>query len=255
MSDSQAGYEPRTAARRLIGCAGWTIPKEAVAAFPEAGSHLERYAAVFPAVEINSSFYRPHRPQTYARWAASVPPDFRFSVKLPRAITHDARLRDPDEALDRFLLEAGELGAKLGCILVQLPPSAAFESDVVRDFLPRLRARFPCMLALEGRHRTWFGEAATDLLREHGVTRVFADPAAGQAGPHVPTTAASYLRLHGSPQIYYSRYPSDFLDDVAGRLARAVDAGADAWCIFDNTAAGAAVPNALEVLHGAGVAA
>ena len=196
MNDCQA----RSAPRRLIGCAGWTIPKEAAAPFPEAGSHLERYAAQFPAVEINSSFYRPHRPQTYARWAASVPADFRFSVKLPRAITHDARLRDPDEALDRFLLEAGELGTKLGCVLVQLPPSAAFESDVVRDFLPRLRARFPCMLALEGRHRTWFGEAATDALREHGVTRVFADPAAGQPGPHVPTTELSPSPTHPQPQ-------------------------------------------------------
>jgi len=250
MSDSQAGYAPRTAARRLIGCAGWTIPKEAVAAFPEAGSHLERYAAVFPAVEINSSFYRPHRPQTYARWAASVPPDFRFSVKLPRAITHDARLRDPDEALDRFLLEAGELGAKLGCILVQLPPSAAFESDVVRDFLPRLRARFPCMLALEGRHPTWFGQAATTLLREHGVTRVSADPPAGQPGPHVATTAATYLRLHGTPRIYYSAYPPESLREVEGRIAAMARPGADLWCIFDNTAEGHAVPNALEVLRG-----
>jgi uncharacterized protein YecE (DUF72 family) len=89
----------------LIGCAGWNIPKEAAAAFPPAGSHLERYAAVFPVVEINSSFYKPHQPKTYARWADSVPPDFRFAVKVPRAITHDAAMRDIDELLARF---AGE---------------------------------------------------------------------------------------------------------------------------------------------------
>jgi uncharacterized protein YecE (DUF72 family) len=239
------------AGRRLVGCAGWSLRQEQAADFPVEGSHLERYATVFPAVEINSSFYRPHRPQTYARWAASVPDGFRFSVKLPRTITHDARLAGVDELLDRFLLEAGELGPKLGCVLVQLPPKGSFDPALAADFLPRLRARFPCMLALEARHPTWFDDEATALLVEHGVTRVIADPAAGQPGPHVPTTAATYLRLHGAPTIYYSSYPPEFLHKVEARLARCQERGADAWCIFDNTASGAAVPNALDVLRGA----
>jgi uncharacterized protein YecE (DUF72 family) len=238
--------------RRLVGCAGWGISKEAAAAFPQEGSHLERYAAVFPAVEINSSFYRPHQPVTYARWAASVPDAFRFSVKLPKAISHEARLRDADELLDRFLREAGELGPKLGCVLVQLPPSGMFDEDVVRAFLPRLRERFPCMLALEGRHPSWFGAAATDLLREHGVTRVIADPPAGQPGEHVPTAAAVYIRLHGAPRIYYSPYPRETLERVARQVAQHAAGGADVWCILDNTAEGHAVPNALEVLQGLG---
>jgi uncharacterized protein YecE (DUF72 family) len=71
-----------------IGTAAWSIPKKHAAPFPTAGSHLERYAAVFNAAEINSSFYRPHRAATYERWAASVPDDFRFAVKVPKAITH-----------------------------------------------------------------------------------------------------------------------------------------------------------------------
>src|SRR4051812_9584355 len=97
-------------ARMLTGCAGWTIPRDAAAAFPADGSHLARYAAVFNAVEINSSFYRAHRAATYARWADSVPGDFRFSVKLPRAITHDAGLRGVHALLDQFAAEAGQLG-------------------------------------------------------------------------------------------------------------------------------------------------
>jgi uncharacterized protein YecE (DUF72 family) len=238
--------------RPLIGCAGWGISKEAAAAFPAEGSHLERYAAVFPAVEINSSFYRPHQPQTYARWAASVPDAFRFSVKLPKAITHEAKLRDADDLLDRFVREAGELGHKLGCVLIQLPPSGVFDAGVVADFLPRLRARFPCMFALEGRHPTWFGETATALLREHGVTRVVADPPAGQPGAHVPTTDASYIRLHGTPRIYYSAYSREALREVEQRIAAMARPGADLWCIFDNTAEGHAVPNALDVLCGVG---
>jgi len=235
---------------RLIGCAGWSLHKDAAAAFPEEGSHLERYAQVFPAVEINSSFYRPHKPETYARWAASVPEAFRFSVKLPRAITHEARLRDADALLDRFAAETGALGHKLGCVLVQLPPRGVYDEEAARDFMPRLRQRFAGMLALEARHPTWFGEAATALLGEYGITRVIADPPAGQPGPHVPTTSATYIRLHGTPKIYYSSYPPEFLAEVERRIEAYRAHGGDVWCIFDNTAAFAAVPNALEVLRG-----
>lgn len=238
-----------TAGACLIGCAGWTIPKEAAAGFPEAGSHLERYAAVFPVVEINSSFHRPHRVQTYARWADSVPELFRFSVKLPKTITHEARLVGADALLDQFAIEAGTLGSKLGCVLVQLPPKLAFDAAVARAFFARLQATFGCMVACEARHPSWFGDDATALLVERAITRVIADPAAGQPGPHVPTTDATYIRLHGTPRVYYSSYPADYLDagarDIAGRIA----GGHTAWCIFDNTASGAATQNALDLMQ------
>ena len=233
----------------FIGCAGWNIPKEAAAAFPEAGSHLERYGAVFSMVEINSSFYKPHRPQTYARWAESVPDGFRFAVKVPRSITHDAQLRDIDELLERFAGEVGELKDKLGCLLVQLPPKFAFHDETVRDFFLRLQERFSCMVACEGRHPSWFSETATELLSERGVTRVIADPAAGQPGPHVPTTDDVYMRLHGAPRIYYSSYSDEYLAALVRELEGYKAAGRTAWCIFDNTAAGEAVPNALDVLR------
>lgn len=231
----------------LIGCAGWTIPKEAVPAFPEAGSHLERYAAVFPAVEINSSFHKPHRVQTWQRWAGSVPDDFRFSVKLPKTITHEARLCGIDELLDRFAGEAGTLGDKLGCVLVQLPPKLGFDVRVAEEFFDRLQASFGCMLACEARHPSWFSDEATALLRERVITRVIADPAAGQPGPHVPTTDTVYMRLHGSPRVYYSSYPPEYVADLAREIAAHRVAGRTVWCIFDNTASGAAVPNALDL--------
>src|SRR5918995_5885915 len=105
------------------------------------GSHLERYAAVFNAVEINTSFYRPHRTATYQRWAASVPEDFRFAVKVPKTITHERRLKDADELLDRFLSEVGGLGPKLGPLLLQMPPSLSFQSGIADTFLSGLRSR------------------------------------------------------------------------------------------------------------------
>src|SRR3954465_6896167 len=110
-----------------VGTAGWSIPTAAADRFPAEGSSLERYAAVFDAVEINSSFHRPHRRATYERWAQSVPADFRFSVKLPRTITHDAALAGCEALLNRFADEVSGLGDKLGALLVQLPPTSALE--------------------------------------------------------------------------------------------------------------------------------
>lgn len=233
----------------LVGCAGWSLAKKDFAAFPADGSHLERYAAVLPAVEINSSFYRPHKPDTYARWAASVPEHFRFSVKVPRAITHDARLRDVAGLLDRFHDEAGMLGDKLGCLLVQLPPRFGVDDVLAHAFFGQVRERFGCSIAFEARHASWFSDAASAMLRECGVIRVIADPAAGQPGEHVPTSDTDvYLRLHGAPRIYYSRYPDEEIAHWRSRIDRARAARRTVWCIFDNTAGGEAVPNALDLM-------
>jgi uncharacterized protein YecE (DUF72 family) len=231
----------------FIGCAGWTVPKLSAGHFASEGSHLERFAGSFGAVEINSSFYRPHRPATYARWAASTPPDFRFSVKVPRTVTHEGRLLDPAALLDRFAAEASALGEKLGCVLTQLPPKLAFDAAVADAYFIELRQRFGCLLACEARHPSWFGAEATALLSDHGITRVIADPAAGQPGPHVPTSAALYVRLHGSPRVYYSTYEDDYLRGVAKALAAHVAAGRQVWCIFDNTLSPTFVEQAMLV--------
>jgi uncharacterized protein YecE (DUF72 family) len=232
----------------FIGCAGWSIPKEEKPHFPGSGSHLERYAARFSAVEINSSFYRPHRTATYARWAASVPADFRFAVKVPKSITHTARLENTSGLIAGFLSEAGGLGEKLGCLLVQLPPSLAFEPKVARDFFKDLRAATRAPVAFEPRHASWFEAPAERLLNKFEVARVAADPApvpaaAEPGGWH----GLTYYRLHGSPRMYYSDYPRGFLVKMAERLAHATSRG-PAWCVFDNTASGFAMPNARELM-------
>jgi uncharacterized protein YecE (DUF72 family) len=238
--------------RTLVGCAGWTIPREAAPMFPAEGSHLERYCARLSVVEINSSFHRPHQPKTYARWADSVPDGFRFSVKLPRTITHDARLYGVDELLRQFASEAGALGDKLGCVLVQLPPSLKFDAALASGFFALLKESFmePArpMLACEARHPSWFDEEATALLVAAGITRVIADPAKGQPGEHVPTTADIYVRLHGSPRVYYSSYDTGYISHLAVDMALHAGAGRKVWVIFDNTASGAAVPNAVDLV-------
>ena len=152
-----------------VGCAGWSLPKEHSDRFPGEGTHLARYAARFPAVEINSSFYRPHRPTTYARWAASVPADFRFSVKVPKVATHERRLVDVNDVLDGFLAEATQLGDRLGPLLVQLPPSLTFSAEIAEGFFATLRDRFNGDVALEPRHASWFDPVADRLVTRYRV--------------------------------------------------------------------------------------
>jgi uncharacterized protein YecE (DUF72 family) len=232
----------------LIGCAGWSLSSPVFEHFPAEGSHLERYAQVLPAVEINSSFYRPHRPATYARWRESVPAQFRFSVKVPRLLTHEQRLQgDVAGPLERFLGEAGELGEKLGCLLVQLPPSLQFEPGAAGPFFEALRARTAVDVVCEPRHLTWTSEAAQRVLAECRVDVVRADP---QVVPEVPVRGAvAYYRLHGSPKVYHSPYSEPYLDALDAQLAAHRRAGRRTWCIFDNTASFEAVPNALSLLR------
>lgn len=217
--------------------------------FPDAGSLLERYASRFPAVEINSSFHRPHRPATYARWSASVPADFRFSVKVPKTITHGARLQGTDIFLETFLEESASLGDRLGCLLVQLPPSLSFEPAVATAFFTALRSRSSAPVVCEPRHASWFTPEAEETLIEHEVARVAADPArVPAAGEPGGWPGLVYFRLHGSPRIYYSAYDEKYLDALASRLEEHAATGRPAWCIFDNTVLGAATRNALDLL-------
>ena len=231
-----------------IGTAGWTLPRAWQDAFPREGSHLERYAAVFMGAEINSSFYRQHKPATYARWAASVPAGFKFAVKVPRAISHDQALVAADVLLEVFLDEVRGLGEALGPLLVQLPPSQSFDHDRVDAFFGCLREMHDGLVACEPRHPSWFERGPDELLARHRVARVAADPAcvhdASQPGGW---RGLEYHRLHGSPRMYYSAYSGGYLAMMRAQLEAQSSSGAEQWCIFDNTTLGAATGNALEL--------
>lgn len=218
--------------------------------FPGQGSHLERYAQVFSSVEIDTSFYRRHQPKTYARWAASVPDAFRFSVKLPRAISHELRLRDADTATSEFLADIAPLGKHLGCLLLQLPPSLALDEATARHFFAQLRGLTDARIVCEPRHPTWFSQAGADTMKSAGVACVHADPSPVPGGAEpVGDPYTLYFRLHGSPEVYYSAYDEPFIEAMAARITEARSAGCEVWCIFDNTARGEAVPNALTLME------
>jgi uncharacterized protein YecE (DUF72 family) len=233
--------------RIFIGTAGWSIPRASAHRLTDAGTHLQRYAQVFSCSEINTSFHRPHAATTYARWSAATPPSFRFAVKVPRAITHEAKLRKARPALEAFLQQTSGLGHKRGALLVQLPPSLVFDRRVAARFLDLLRALYDGTVVCEPRHATWFTAAADAVLVHHRVARVAADPppvaGAGVAGAWPGTV---YLRMHGSPRKYWSRYSTAAIRGLAAALRQASSVG-DAWCVFDNTASGAALENAFEL--------
>ena len=239
------------AVRPLVGTAGWSLPREVQQRFPGVGSHLARYAGLFPCVEINSTFHRPHRATTFARWAETVPAGFRFSLKMPKAITHEKRLAGTRSLVEGFLGDIEPLRAAADCLLVQLPPKLEFEARRARAFFGHLRDHFPRSIALEPRHASWFTPAAERVLRQFRVARVAADPPRAPGGDEPGGwDGLAYYRLHGFPRVYYSSYEAGFLDALAVRMRQHIAEGTPAWCIFDNTTLGAGTANALSLLDG-----
>ena len=233
--------------RLFVGTAGWSIPRVCAAHCGGPGTHLERYARAFCGAEINSSFYRTHAAGTYAKWAACTPPGFQFAEKVPRTITHEIQLRRARAPLERFLAESAGLADKRGPLLVQLPGSHVFDARIAGRFFALLRSQYDGPVACEPRHASWLAGRAEALLASHQVARVAADPvrAPGLERPG-GWSGLVYYRLHGSPRTYWSRYDARFIQGTAAAL-RALPETVDAWCIFDNTASGAAMENAQEL--------
>ena len=227
-----------------VGTAGWSIPRASAYRFDLAGTHLERYSRAFPCAEINSSFHRPHAAATYAKWRDSAPLDFRFAVKMPRTITHELKLQDARAAFVTFLDQTDGLAEKRGPILVQLPPSLSFDAAVVTPFLDAVRTSYDGPMVWEPRHVTWFSSTVASLLDRYAISRVAADP------PPVPEANVpagwprlAYFRLHGFPRKYWSRYDEDDIATLAATV-RSLATAEEVWCVFDNTASGAAIENA-----------
>jgi uncharacterized protein YecE (DUF72 family) len=180
------------------------------------------------------------------RWAESVPGSFRFSCKLAKAITHQRRLCDCAELLAASVAEMRGLGPRLAVILVQLPPSLAFDRETATAFFAALRALWDGDVACEPRHSSWLEPEAEALMAGEGVARVAADPAKDPRFAE-PGGAAdlAYWRWHGSPVVYRSSYDDGRLDALARTLA--ASEAKRVWCIFDNTASGAGTGDALKL--------
>jgi uncharacterized protein YecE (DUF72 family) len=230
-----------------IGTAGWSIPRAAGSRFDSHGTHLERYALQLDCAEINSSFHRPHAASTYAKWRDSTPPAFQFSVKIPRTITHELKLQNARDPFITFLAQTDGLAAKRGPLLLQLPPSLSFDGRAVTAFLDVVREVYDGPVVCEARHATWFSPLVASLLERYRISRVAADPPPVPDATHPAGWAhVAYFRLHGSPRTYWSRYDDDAIAALAATV-RSISTAEQVWCVFDNTASGAAIENACEL--------
>ena len=158
---------------------------------------------------------------------------------------------DTGGPLLEFFNAANGLGKKLGPVLVQLPPKLAYDAGLAQEFLTTLRELHPGSIVLEPRHVSWFTPTVDQLLRSFEVTRVAADPPKGSELARQPGgwPGLRYWRLHGSPRAYYSDYEEDWLQQFAEQI-RSPGGGSmnpETWVIFDNTALGHAVRNAIRL--------
>jgi uncharacterized protein YecE (DUF72 family) len=230
-----------------IGISGWTYPPWRGVFFPKKLSQkleLEYAASIFRTIEINGTFYSLQRPSSYQSWADRTPEDFMFSVKAPRYITHMRRLRDVEAPLANFFASGIlKLGAKLGPILWQLPPSFKYSSELIESFLellPRntseavelgkrhdhmVEGRFfletdrnrPLRHALEIRHPSFVMPEFIALLRKYKVALVCADSVEWPRLMDV-TSDFVYCRLHGSQVLYSSGYSTTAIEEWARRV-------------------------------------
>ena len=178
-----------------VGTSGYNYPEWKGHFYPDnlaAAKMLPYYAERFTTVEINYTFYRMPTAKLVAGWAAQVPPDFRFTLKAPKRITHDRRLRDTADLVRGFCEAAAELGPQLGALLFQLAPNFKKDLAVLDDFLAVLPPRV-CG-AFEFRHDSWLDEEVFARLRARNLALCIADSET-RSTPVMATADYAYLRL------------------------------------------------------------
>jgi uncharacterized protein YecE (DUF72 family) len=265
--------------RVFIGTSGWLYPTWRGDFYPAGLPHareLEYLAARLPTVEVNGTFYSLTRPAACDAWRRQVPADFLFAIKGSRYITHMLKLRNFETPLANFFASGIlRLGPRLGPILWQLPPQLPFDRERARDFFAALprdmagaerwarrhdqrttgRAALTAVggrsgslrHAVEVRHPSWLEEEALAVMRAFDVALVAADTAGRHPHSLERTATFAYVRLHGSTELYASRYGGAELASWARRISTWARAGSDVFVYFDNDARGHAPHDALRL--------
>ena len=232
-----------------IGTSGFYYEHWRGVFYPEdlAKSHFfEYYMTRFETVELNSTFYHLPRLKTTEHWAEMSPPDFLFSLKAYRGITHYRKLKDVEEELYRYLHLIKPLKPKLGTILFQLPPSLHLDFDLLAGFLELLPPGY--RYTVEFRHPSWLVEDIYNLLKSYNVALCINDFGKRQMEP-VMTADFGYLRFHGPTGRYGGSYDDDTLRMWADRLKEASKELKAIFVYFNNDFGGYAVQNALRLME------
>ncbi len=228
-----------------VGTSGWHYEHWRGRFYPDKlpkAEWLRFYAGHFTTVELNNSFYRLPSEAAFSNWYDSTPDNFAFSVKVSRFITHIKRLKDAGEALDKFINRAKILGAKLGPLLYQLPPSVHRNDGLLESFLANLPRGL--MHVFEFRHQSWLEEAVFQILHKYNAGLCIFDMPSFSC-PLAATADFIYIRFHGSTGLYWSCYSDEELDTWAKKLATLTESSKTIYAYFNNDAEAFAIKNAL----------
>jgi uncharacterized protein YecE (DUF72 family) len=201
-----------------LGTSGWSYPGWVSLFYPEDLSSkdwLSFYSQHFSSVEINMTFYRFPKPDTLKSWLDKTPPNFTFTLKANRQITHLKKIRNVQHEVRYFYILANSLKEKLGCILFQLPPSIHFDLTLLQDFLASLSPDYKNVI--EFRHESWYQEAVYDLLRSAKVTFCIVS-SAKVPGTIIETADTAYVRFHGLTGEHRHNYTDDELKEWAEKI-------------------------------------
>jgi uncharacterized protein YecE (DUF72 family) len=236
-----------------VGTSGWQYDDWRPTVYPPGlgqSRWLTRYAELFDTVEVNGTFYRLPSITTVQRWAAATPPDFRFAVKASRYLTHVRRLVEPEDPCTRFLERVHHLGAKLGPILVQLPPHFPPDPQRLEATLEAFARADGVRVSVEVRDDRWHDDRVYDLLARHGAALCWWDRR-GAHGPLVRTSDWVYLRMHEGRSRSGSAYGVRALGSWCERIVAAFGEQAEGWVYFNNDHRAAAPRNAAELRRAA----
>jgi uncharacterized protein YecE (DUF72 family) len=225
-----------------IGTSGWTYKHWKGVVYPSGvpvSKWLRYHSAQFDTIEVNATFYRLPKPDTFERWYRETPEDFLWAVKGSKFITHTRGLKDSGEPLERLYGGLSGLREKLGPILFQLPPRLSYNKNLLLNFCDHLD--HSKLHALEIRHPSWIVDQVFQILKEHEVAFCFSDTAGRYPYHETFTADFLYIRLHGSRKMYASEYTEEELQAWARKI-RSWDM--EAYVYFDNDFGGFAVNNA-----------
>jgi uncharacterized protein YecE (DUF72 family) len=224
-----------------VGISGLLLPVPKYQ-FPEAhksSSRLTYYSTFFNSIEINSTFYKLPMSKTVEKWTQSVPKDFRFTFKLWKEITHAKNLEFKEDDVVRFFETISAARKKIGCILIQFPPSLG-KSNILQ-----LRALLECIegsdkvfsgkIAIEFRNKSWYHEDVYELIEEYKAALVIHDIPKSATPSIDHTSEFIYVRFHGPTGNYRDSYSESFLHEYATYVNDWLKNGKTVYVYFNNT--------------------
>jgi len=227
----------------LVGCSSFNNRFWKGIFYPEnipASKWFDYYCQHFDTYEFNGSFYKPPTVRILENWYKKAPEHFIFSVKAPKEITHIKKFTDCKELISDFytICDTG-LKEKLGCVLFQFPPSYSFTEERLHNIIANLNPKFQNVI--EFRHVSWWIDEVWNLFMKNNITFC------SVSHPQLPETIFDtfplvYIRLHGTPKMFYSGYSSEQLEDIKNKTI-----GKNAFVYFNNTASEEGILNALEL--------